>query len=379
MAHNIKWSTYFKNPAGWLLIVCYGVLIGFISLFINAYNKINNGLFLPSVGIIISFIVIVGLRRYLCGASPSQAEQSNSVQTLTEQQRHLIQKHAPTAQLPVINDVLLVSLGLTHDLLSRLPAPNSHDANLFETKYRQIIQLFQTLNQHSYFKNSTITTRSRNNAILIAAFYRLLFSGVLTQAIDEGILNSDTDRWILLKRIPPKMSQYLGSQWWRVYELKILVYGDLDALELNEDIQPLLKQLFADKQSDRGVDSQDQSDTKSHVSSYQEIDINQLQHDLKEWIKVRVQDQPANQSQYFFADVRRFGNQTVFVSDTALSDFADSQNLAFQTVQSNLSHISDQYQIECQSDQTLFLFKMEIDSPIEVMQLPPATIKEVSL
>lgn len=378
MAHNIKWSTYFKNPAGWLLIVCYGVLIEFILSFINAY-KINNDLFLTSVGIIVSFIVIIGLRRYLRGTKPSQAEQSNSIQTLTEQQRYLIQKYAPTAQLPVINDVLLVSLGLTHDLLSRLPAPNSHDANLFETKFRQIIQLFQTLNQHSYFKNNTITTRSRNNAILIAAFYRLLFSGVLTQAIDEGILNSDTDRWILLKRIPPKMSQYLGSQWWRVYELKILVYGDLDALELNEDIQPLLKQLFADKQSARGVDSQDQSDTKFHVSSYQKIDINQLQHDLKEWIKVRVQDQPANQSQYFFADVRRFGNQTVFVSDIALSDFADSQNLPFQTVQANLSHISDQYQIECQSEQTLTLFQIEVDFPIEVMQLPPAKIKEVSL
>lgn len=378
MARNIRWSTYLKNPLGWLLIVCYGALIWFISSLMNAY-QMNNSLLLPTLGIVVSFILSVWLRSYLRRAKASQASQSNTTRVLTDQQRHLIQKHAPTAQLPVINEVLLVSLSLTHDLMSRLPAPNSHDANLFETKFRQIIQMFQTLNQHSYFKNSTITTRSRNNAILIVAFYRLLFSGVVTQAIDKGILNSDTDRWILLKRIPPKMSQYLGSQWWRMYELKILVYGDLDDLVLNEDIQYLLQHLFTDKQDTQVMDNQDQPDTHPHLPSDKELSVNQLQHDLKEWIKSRIQDQPANQSPYFFADVRRFGNQTVFISDIALSDFSDSQNLSWQTVQSSLAQISDQYQIEYQPEQTLSLFKIEVDFNIDVIQLPPAKIKEVSL
>lgn len=163
---------------------------------------------------------------------------------LSEHQIYLMTKNTPAAQLEVLNDVLLVSLSLLHDCLSDIVIP---DGTLFDEKFKKLIGLLKRINARPELAMPTVSTVSRVTAIVIFAFYRLLYAGVLIDAISQGVVAADTDKYVLLKRIPPKMMRYLGSQSWRAYELKTLIYGDLKDLTLNADIRESLEALCEEK------------------------------------------------------------------------------------------------------------------------------------
>ncbi len=182
------------------------------------------------------------LRKQL--GSLKKKEPLTVVRQLSEHQQFLLRSQIPTPQLELFDEVLLVSLGFLHDLLSTLSSSSPSHATHFEEKLATLTALLKRVRQHPLFLNQTVTERSRNNALLVFVFYRVLYEGVLDKALAEGVLSADTDPFILLKRIPAKVSTFFGGQVWRLYELTTLVQGDLNALTINKDLRYSLAELL---------------------------------------------------------------------------------------------------------------------------------------
>ncbi len=182
------------------------------------------------------------LRKQL--GSLKKKEPLTVVRQLSEHQQFLLRSQIPTPQLELFDEVLLVSLGFLHDLLSTLSSSSPSHATRFEEKLATLTALLKRVRQHPLFLNQTVTERSRNNALLVFVFYRVLYEGVLDKALAECVLSADTDPFILLKRIPAKVSTFFGGQVWRLYELTTLVQGDLNALTINQDLHYSLAELL---------------------------------------------------------------------------------------------------------------------------------------
>ncbi len=165
------------------------------------------------------------------------------VRQLSEHQQFLLRSQIPTPQLELFDEVLLVSLGFLHELLSTLSSSTASQATHFEEKLATLIALLKRARHHPLFLNQTVTERSRNNALFVFVFYRVLYAGVFDKALAEGVLSADTDPFILLKRIPAKVSTFFGGQVWRLYELTTLVHGELTALTVNHDLRDVLADL----------------------------------------------------------------------------------------------------------------------------------------
>ncbi len=163
-----------------------------------------------------------------------------TAKSLTEQQVYLLKKHTPTAQLTLMQEILMVSLELLHDVLTQVKLDQG---TLFDQKFEQVLKLLKSLKADNSFTSNDISKRSYKNALLCFAFYRILFADVLAKAKASQIVHQDIDPWILLKRIPGRMSEFLGAESWRVFELKCLLFGGLEALEINADIKAAMLEL----------------------------------------------------------------------------------------------------------------------------------------
>ena len=381
------------------------------------------------VTLVIMLIVplIVGIK----ATANRQKKKTNShdklavIRQLSEHQQFVLRKNAPTAQLDIVDNVLLVSLGLLYDLLSSIPFDSTKKETLFDEKFSKLTHLFKRLSHRPEFVHSTITCRSRNNAILIFAFYRLLFSDVLAWAKQHGILKDSVDRWILLKRIPPGVSMYLGAQSWRLYELTTLLEGGLEQLTLNHDIRDILSELCdedkaetatlsdnhcegvakkgiskeanekdkssknansdstAKSEKDETTEAQENSSNidlthpteavleQAELTSQDAYDTTVLMNQFKKWLERQTSHHVINQDHRFYCDIEHYGKQLLFVSDIGLSDFAKKDRIHIESLKvalktngiANNAH----YRLERNGDQPIELLGIPISFDVEIM------------
>lgn len=360
--------------------VAYALILVWYKGYVVALYEIHSGLWTTLILSLPIFLATFFVYLQTPQEHKAAGEKDLIPKQLSEHQIFLLTNNTPTSQLDLMNEVLLVSLSLTHGFMSDIKVG---EATLFEEKFKRIIRLLKVINAKQELANATIATRSKINAIVMFAFYRLLFSGVMSRAIEQGVVNNDIDPWILLKRIPPKMSRYLGSQAWRVYELKTLIFGDLNSLSLNEDIKGQLQVLCEEdaknvpieiaKKETKSAESQnlvmpvqaieegisknvsDNSDKKEQVHESSSTDLNSVltravdgvleslvppeqkqqvspdypafENKFKKWLVRQVDRHQVNQNERFFVDVTHFGKELLFLSDVALSDFAKKDQL----------------------------------------------------
>ncbi|PCI37730.1 MAG: hypothetical protein COB50_03455 [Thiotrichales bacterium] len=287
-----------------------------------------------------------------------------TVKQLTAQQHFLLKKYAPTAQLELITEVLLISLGLLHDLLCDIKVKEEGAQTLFEQKFTEIINLFRTINKHPLYSSNTIMARSKNNAVLAFAFYRILLRGVLDTAIAQKVIAKDIDPWILLKRIPAKMTTYLGAQFWRVYELKILLFGDLNSLVLNQDIKEVLLALC--------------NTNNVGVKNNHKPKIKHLAKKFTKWLQRAIPQHVINQDQRFYVDIATFGKEILFISDIGLSLFSGQHNISITHLKHRLkqSYIAQpqDYYLQNECNKNLQLLALPIGFSIDVIHAINGTI-----
>lgn len=418
------------------LCVAYAIILVWYKGYVLALYKLDGGLWTTLM--LAMPILLVTIFTYLTKPKEYKAsvEKNITPRQLSEHYIFLLTNNTPTSQLDLMNEVLLVSLSLTHGFLSDIKVGES---TLFEEKSKRVIRLLKDISAKQELANATVATRSKINAIVMFAFYRLLFSDVMIRAIEQGVVNNDIDPWILLKRIPPKMVRYLGPQSWRVYELKTLIFGDLNSLSLNEDIKWQLQALCEDETKGKSVDVASKeaeepiqesrlgsnverqeneakqvfnvSDDKAQEPELSDDQLNiKLTHALdevleslapseeeqknspdhsafvnkfKKWLARQVKRHQVNQSERFFVDVTNYGKALLFMSDIALSDFCKKDQLDMSELKQFLVDAEvaapKKFLLIREGQGDLPLSCVEVDFDIDITQPITGKISEVSL
>lgn len=140
----------------------------------------------------------------------------------------------PDSQINLFESILLPTLSLFYATFSSI----SQEA-YYQQKLSAIHQMIKTLKQHPLLYSNQQQFKYRDIALTAFCFYRVLFDGAIDfyhQKIERQPLIEKSDPWVLLKRVPAKLSLVLGAQYWRLYEFFEAVFGDPKHLVLNDDI-----------------------------------------------------------------------------------------------------------------------------------------------
>ena len=353
---------------------------------VDAYGVGLSFIFLGIIPILLGLIFWMQKR----GETRRKIATLNPVKQLSDNQLFLIKQNAPTSQLELINEVLLISLGLVYELLTSIKCSPGSSATLFDEKFTDVIALFKSLAKRPEFQSSTITSRSRNNAVVCFAFYRILFEGVLDSAIKAGVLQVDIDPWVLLKRIPPKVINYLGSQSWRLFELKTLLFGDLNALEVNDDIKEIMILLcpttkeIKEKEFKINITKppREVGELTGNALEISAVEVEEstaqsssnitalndpLAKKFDKWLQRQIGRYGINEGGRFFIDEPNYGDKKLFASDLALADFAKKDQLSLKEMKLRLLSLSladkeeYEYKVSGKQSLTLLLINMEFE------------------
>ena len=231
---------------------------------------------------------------------------------LNSSQIYLLTQHIPAAQLTLFNEVLLVSLGLLYGWMAS-------QGDLFDCKFQQLLQLLQQFKRSPEFTSGSVSQRSRNNAILAFAFYRVLFWQVPVESDDP---------WVLLKRIPPQFAAHLGAQQWRLYELKAALFDELTTLQLNQDIQAALQTLCPQTQQG-DVAVVPENTTTSELT----FDAQKLAAFVRKKLSRQDPSYAVNRGGKCFANGRVYGAKTLFINEQVLADYAQMSGKSVDDIQ----------------------------------------------
>ncbi len=204
--------------------------------------------------LIIPFLLYIRQSRILAKENEKQKEQNRQdIQNKQNQSDRFFSAHQikrledilPTSQLELLHNVLITSLNMLHTELSAKELGKNEygiTITLFDKKFAEVCQALEKLRTISGVYSQE--TKTRDAALIVFVFYRTLYGDVidnLDQEAQEKCYGSDC--LVLLKRLPSKLLLYLGSQNWRLYEFRQIVYGDLNNLELNHDLAEILVQV----------------------------------------------------------------------------------------------------------------------------------------
>ncbi len=147
-----------------------------------------------------------------------------------------------TSQLGLFKEVLLRSLKVLHEVLREVPVEGQSNMSLFDLKINELCAAFKRLNSLPDLYSKEAET-FRNIAVTAFVFYRTLYKGAYEAFIQHAHtkIHFDVDKEVLFKRIPYKLYDFLGSEYWRIYEFYELVNGDLTKAKLNEGIKDFIQ------------------------------------------------------------------------------------------------------------------------------------------
>jgi hypothetical protein len=147
----------------------------------------------------------------------------------------------------------------------------------------------------------------------------------------------EIDPFILYKRIPYKLYEFLGGQYWRIYEFYEAVEGDLAKLRLNADIRDFIEKSAADKPQSSNI-SQDaeaanvieSSSTllpeQAKKSQMQLFDgsssaMEQLKQEFIDWVQKQLDEDYLHINERgIFSSTLKYG-QDLFVEESVLAQF----------------------------------------------------------
>lgn len=147
-----------------------------------------------------------------------------------------------TSQLGVFKEVFLRSLKVMSEVLRQIPVEGQSGLNLFDQKVNDLCLAFKRLkDMPELYSNETESFR--NIAVTAFVFYRVLYKGAYAAFSQhhQTKVQFDVDSYVLFKRIPYKLYDFLGGQYWRLYEFYEVVEGDLVKVKLNQDIQEFIE------------------------------------------------------------------------------------------------------------------------------------------
>ena len=221
--------------------------------------------------------------------------------------------------------VLLPSLRTIKSMLSSIEVgKDTHGMTitLFDKKFDSVCQALSRLKQATAFNKSQQNNVTRDLAIIVFTFYRVLYRDTAEQIY--GNIQSgawlEKDSYILLKRMPYKLMLFLGSQYWRLYELREVIYGDLRNLTLNHDIANLIIEGCQECLPELA--------TILPESNNQENDDVELFKKFIVWLEQKIEGNDKrfqlNAGEWIFSSNLLYGDDVVFITESLLARY---QNL----------------------------------------------------
>lgn len=237
------------------------------------------------------------------------------------------------SQLGLFQEVFLRSLKVLNEVLRDILVESEDNMSLFDQKINELCAVFKRLNNlpDLYSKESETF---RNIAVTAFVFYRTLYKGAYEAFISHHQTKAhfDMDPDILYKRIPYKLYEFLGGQYWRVYEFQMLIDGDLSKLKLNADIKEFIEKACPEKVQKPQAESMTINESVSNLSEHTrklqmklfeaESSFKQLEQDFIAWVQKQLdQDFLHINEREVFSSRLKYGSD-LFVAEEVLTQFA---------------------------------------------------------
>lgn len=248
------------------------------------------------------------------------------------------------SQLGLFQEVFLRSLKVLNEVLRDILVESQDNMSLFDQKINELCAAFKRLNNlpDLYSKESETF---RNIAVTAFVFYRTLYKGAYAAFMSHHQTKAhfDMDPNILYKRIPYKLYEFLGGQYWRIYEFHMLVDGDLSNLQLNADIKDFIEKVCAEKiqnpltvqniQNDQrqslatnineSVVTLSEQTKKLQMKLFEtDLSLQQVKQEFVEWVQKQLdQDHLHLNERGIFSSRLKYGSD-LFVEDGILYQFS---------------------------------------------------------
>lgn len=260
-------------------------------------------------------------------------------------------------QLTIFHEVLQYSLASARGYCSKQILTIDTDKEVKPSFENIVESLYIALSKlNSLFKGQFGWSKGgyTNLFLTILVFYRVLLNPNPKQTYH----NSD-----VIKRIPPKLFYFMGSEYWRLYELYSAALGNIESLALNADLIPILSEIYPNEQEIVTI-----PDVSNLVEKFTEwLENNLLQHKMEYQLNIS----------YIFVDPLRFDNHTIFITHDCIKHFSqlhtsvDEQHL---TGLIQKSYLPKKYYL---LDENKLLFSIKTQLDIDQFELiKPATILE---
>lgn len=234
-----------------------------------------------------------------------------------------------------------------------------------DTLYIQLQQLNILLNEQGSWQQHSYV----NLFLTIIVFYRVLLNPASEQ---QSYRNNQA-----VQRIPPKLFYLLGTEYWRLFELQTLLFGEMEQLRANADLLPLLTKLFPTHSSKESELANTQAAQQVMERQPDRNSLMLFTHWLEDNIVSKKKDYQFNES-YVFVDTLRFDTQTVFVTHDCIKAFCqfyrDVNEISLYQILKTTSQSEKHY---CLSHPAIDLFPIKTHLDVEHFDiLKPVTILE---
>lgn len=272
----------------------------------------------------------------------------------------------PDSQIDLFESVLLPSLSMFYASFSEIG-----QEEYYKQKLESLCNLISQLRKNTGLYANSPQHKYRDIALTAFSFYRALFNGAIEVFNKHAVSKTDqTDSWVLLKRVPAKLSLILGAEYWRLYEFWQAVYGDINKLELNKNITTFM-----------ACGMQDNEPTAD--SLLDKTSTSQIAEQFIDWLKANIsankEDYVINSGKYIFMDKEHF-ESSVFISEKLLQRYQNIKKISLNEIKEALLAadfiLNKSYQIEVDG-KPLALMCMK-DFSIEHKDINPVTITEVN-
>lgn len=242
-----------------------------------------------------------------------------------------------TSQLGLFKEVFLRSLKVMNEVLRQVPVEGQNGISLFDQKINELCRAFKKLKDlPELYSNEA--ENFRNIAVTAFVFYRVVYSGAYSafSKHHQTKVHFDVDPYILFKRIPYKLYDFLGGQYWRLYEFYEIVEGDLSKIKVNQDIVKFIEHgcngvIFS---LDKAVAGNDTADvlTVTQIEAVpivpqnielKPVNLECLKQEFIDWVQKQLDQNYLRLNEKGIFSLRfRYGTD-LFIESTGLSEFAN--------------------------------------------------------